>query len=237
MIPTDNNIKHKTEHQEVWELLPWYINRSLNAIEENRVKTHAKDCIACKIELNQQYQIVEKMQQDTFLQQTAQISFSKLKQRIENQSNISPRFAENPEKEQKGLGFFYSNFFRLDHVKFFGYVALLAGLLITVSSLFHIPSDLLETTNVYRTLGSSSDVTHQKGNLIHVVFADSATSKQINDVISGVSGQIIKGPSKNGVYEIWIDEQPINKHEFNGIVNRLRNHKLIVFAEPTQGTD
>lgn len=74
------NIKDtsNSEHQKVWHLLPWYINHSLDPAEHEYVKSHVKTCTACRIELNQQQHLYEKMQQSNHLQQVSQVSFTQL---------------------------------------------------------------------------------------------------------------------------------------------------------------
>ena len=82
------NIKETSgsEHQKVWSLLPWYVNHSLESVEHEFVESHVKACIACRIELNKQQQMFEKMQQTDYLQQVSMVSFAKLKERIGEQS-------------------------------------------------------------------------------------------------------------------------------------------------------
>lgn len=235
---TDNNqTKHKSEHQQIWELLPWYINHSLNTIEENRAKTHVQHCIACKIELQQQQQIFDKMNQASLLQQASQISFSQLKQRIEKDPKTSKELVHDKRKGERGLEFFNSIFFSFNNFKFVASVVTVAAVLIILPSFFHASRNLLETTNAYRTLAAASpQVIDEKNNVMRVVFAESVTLNQINSIISSASGKIIKGPSKNGVYEIQIGDESISKDQLVTIVNRLRDHESIVFAELAQGT-
>src|SRR5215831_1323709 len=46
---TDNS--HSSEHAEVWEMLPWYVNGTLSDHERASVEAHLVTCAACQAEL------------------------------------------------------------------------------------------------------------------------------------------------------------------------------------------
>ena len=89
MLSSNIKILSNSEHQKVWDLLPWYVNYSLDPAEQDIVKKHIKTCVTCRIELNQQQQVFEKMQQTDLLQQVSQVSFAQLKKRIEGDNPSS----------------------------------------------------------------------------------------------------------------------------------------------------
>lgn len=234
MSLTDNKMIHKSEHQEVWELLPWYINHSLDTTEEHRVRTHAKNCIACKIELTQQQQIFEKVNQVNLLQQTAQISFAQLKQRIEKQPKVSVISEHDKQRKMiQRFEFFCSNFFSFNYLK---YAAVVAGIIMLTVPFIFSPFEMHESTNVYRTLATSPEGIGRENNLARVVFSEHATSQQIKDILISISGHIINGPSRNGVYEVAIGNHQASMQEINESITRLQNHNLVIFAGLTQGS-
>ena len=69
MLSSDTQAPSNNEHQKVWTLLPWSVNQSLDSIEQAFVNRHVKTCITCRIELNQQQQVFDKIQQAGILQQ------------------------------------------------------------------------------------------------------------------------------------------------------------------------
>lgn len=99
MALTDFKITRKSEHQEVWNLLPWYVNHSLDPAEQDFVRKHVKTCVTCRIEINQQQQLFEKIHQPDLLQQVSQVSFAQLKKRMQEQSKLST-FAEQAKPSQ-----------------------------------------------------------------------------------------------------------------------------------------
>jgi len=217
MAHTDIKITSKSEHQEVWNLLPWYVNHSLDPAEQDFVRKHVKTCVTCRIEINQQQQLLEKIQQPDLLQQVSQVSFAQLKKRMQEQSK--------PSQEQK--------IFSHQFLGFVKYIALAASLLLlAMPFMLNLPTDDPELKGDYRTLANPAEGEH-KNNIIRIVFAEHSAAEQIETILNGVSGRIIKGPSKNGIYEVQIGNRQANSLEINDAISQLRKNSLVVFAEPS----
>lgn len=217
MAHTDIKITSKSEHQEVWNLLPWYVNHSLDPAEQDFVRKHVKTCVTCRIEINQQQQLLEKIQQPDLLQQVSQVSFAQLKKRMQEQSK--------PSQEQK--------IFSHQFLGFVKYTALAASLLLlAMPFMLNLPTDDPELKGDYRTLANPAEGEH-KNNIIRIVFAEHSGTEQIETILNGVSGHIIKGPSKNGIYEVQIGNRQANSLEVDDAISQLRKNSLVVFAEPS----
>lgn len=217
MTLTQIKITSKSEHQEVWDLLPWYVNHSLDPAEQDFVRKHVKTCVTCRIEINQQQQLLEKIQQPDLLQQVSQVSFAQLKKRMQEQSK--------PSQEQK--------IFSHQFLGFVKYTALAASLLLlAMPFMLNLPTDDPELKGDYRTLANPAEGEH-KNNIIRIVFAEHSGTEQIETILNGVSGHIIKGPSKNGIYEVQIGNRQANSLEINDAISQLRKNSLVVFAEPS----
>ena len=226
MAHTDIKITSKSEHQEVWNLLPWYVNHSLDPAEQDFVRKHVKTCVTCRIEINQQQQLLEKIQQPDLLQQVSQVSFAQLKKRMQEQSNLSA-FAEQAKPSQA------QKFFSHQLLGFVKYTALAASLLLlAMPFMLNLPTDDPELKGDYRTLANPAEGEH-KNNIIRIVFAEHSGTEQIETILNGVSGHIIKGPSKNGIYEVQIGNRQANSLEVDDAISQLRKNSLVVFAEPS----
>ena len=226
MTLTQIKITSKSEHQEVWDLLPWYINHSLDPAEQDFVRKHVKTCVTCRVEINQQQQLLEKIQQQDLLQQVSQVTFARLKKRMQEQSKLGA-FAEQakPSQEQK--------LFSHQFLGFVKYTALAASLLLLALPLMlNPPTDDPELKSDYRTLANPAEGKH-KNNFIRIVFAEHLGAEQIKAILNGVSGHIIKVPSKNGIYEVQIGNRQTNSLEVNDAISQLRKNSLVVFAEPS----
>jgi anti-sigma factor RsiW len=51
MTQRATDTSHPSEHHEVWELLPWYVNGTLDDRERASVQAHLMTCAACQAEL------------------------------------------------------------------------------------------------------------------------------------------------------------------------------------------
>jgi len=233
MVFTQIKITSQSEHQKVWDLLPWYINRSLNPVEHAIVKNHIKTCITCRIELSQQERLFREIQQTDLLQQVSQASFAQLKKRIETHPEV---YVSGDAALNKDLIFFP---FQIRFLSFAKYTALAASLLfLAVPFMLNSLTVQPEIEGAYRTLASSTenaDNINNVNNVVRIVFADHPDSEQIDAVVYSVSGHIIKGPSPNGVYEVRIGDHQTDSHQVNDAIFRLREHSSVIFAELAQG--
>ncbi len=222
----NNKSNSNHEHRQVWSLLPWFINRTLNAEEQAQVESHVKTCITCQIELKQQRQVYNNIQQAELLQQMSNASFSQLKKRIDTQpvsqlASIRTRF-EN----------FQRLFFPFQAAKSFALV--LAILLIPAVFIFNVMPDKTLPANEYRTLAQTPAPLpeSQQPGLIRVVFTDETDGAQIGTIVNSVHGRIVNGPYKNGVYEILIDDEQQYSITTTEVIERLRHNAHVIFAEP-----
>ena len=227
MLSSNIKVPNNSEHQKTWDLLPWYINHSLDPAEQDIVKKHIKTCITCRIELNQQQRVFEKMQQTDLLQQVSQVSFAQLKKRIEEPKLYVLTKHNEPKKELK--------FFSHQFLSFIKYTALAASLLLLALP-FMLDSliDKPELKGDYRTLANSIEG-EQRNNFIRVIFADQSNPEQIEAILSSVSGHIVKGPSQNGVYEVQIGNQQADSQEVKDAISHLRKNTSVIFAELAHG--
>lgn len=228
MVSSDSGISTRSEHQKVWDLLPWYINNTLDSVEQARVRNHVKFCITCRIELNQQQQLVEKMQQIDLLEQVSQVSFAQLKIKIEKQPNLYMLVKHHDAK--KDLQFSSRQF-----LSFVQYTALAASLLL-LSLPFMLGSliDITELRSDYRTLANSV-AGEESMNMLRIVFSDQSDQEQINAILSAVSASIVKGPSDNGVYLVQIGDQHTSSQDVKNAIAHLHNDTRIIFAELAHG--
>ncbi|MBK9663076.1 MAG: zf-HC2 domain-containing protein [Nitrosomonas sp.] len=228
MLSSDTQVPSNNEHQKVWTLLPWSVNQSLDPVEQAIVNRHVKTCITCRIELNQQQQVFDKIQQAGILQQISHASFTRLQKRIETQPKLDD-FAK-PNEPEKVLKHFPYQF-----LGFFKYIAVAASILLLA---FPLMQDSLidqpELKGDYRTLANPTEG-ERRNNMIRIVFATPSNPEQISAILSDVSGQIVKGPSPTGIYEVQIGDQQTNLQEVKDAVSRLQNNVRVIFAELAHG--
>lgn len=228
MLSSNIKVPNNSEHQKAWDLLPWYINHSLDPVEQDIVNKHIKTCITCRIELNQQQQVLAKIQQTDLLQQVSQVSFAQLRKRIEEQPSLYTLAKHNELKKEPKL--FLRQFLNFLKCTALAASLLLLGLPFILDSLIDKP----ELKGDYRTLANSIEG-KQRNNFIRVIFADQSNPEQIEAILSSVSGHIVKGPSQNGVYEVQIGSQQADSREVKDAISHLRKNTSVIFAELAHG--
>ncbi len=228
MLSDKTKFSSGTEHQKVWDLLPWYINRTLDTTEREIVHVHVKTCIACRIELNQQQLIYERIPQLGSTRQLSQVSFNQLKNRIAKRpqmyvvSQQEKRIEKLPSMSWRSVSF-------LKHVALAASIVMFALPFMLSSSI-----DYHSSGNEYRTLASAT-TGEQSQNILRIVFTDPLSPQKINTILDSVSGEILSGPSENGVYEVRIGNQQSSLQMVKAAITRLKNNQDVVFAEFAHG--
>jgi hypothetical protein len=89
-----------------------------------------------------------------------------------------------------------------------------------------------QPVNQFRTLSSSKRVP-SKDNEIRVVFADHIADHRIVRILAPFGGEIVSGPSAQGVYMIRIGSDKMERRDLSKVIEKLRANDDIIFAEPT----
>jgi len=223
MKPLPNN--PYSAHQEISLLLPWYINNSLHRDEIKKVENHLKVCLTCRRELATLHKLAAAVQQEGTIDSAAQASFSQLKKQIHSSNKViqekAPKVVALPVQRKR-----YGNF------KFLPRPALALAAVLLLSLL--IPR-FIDTGNSpmheYRTLSNAENPAISQ-NTIRVIFSSDTKQLQINEILASVHGQIVDGPTAQGVYTVSIDSELASKNVLDKVAS-LRKNAHVIFAEPS----
>lgn len=215
-------------HQEISLLLPWFVNKTLSGAERIRVENHLKVCLTCRREIAGLIKLSEAVQQDGSLDSAVQASFSQLRKRIEltapDVQEVMPPTVNLPVRRK------WTDKPVLKHLAMEPQALALAAVLILsllVNGYFYTGKML---NNDYRTLSDTTTSIAGK-NDIKVVFADKTDQQQLNKILTSVHGQIVEGPSAQGVYTVRIEEKFAAANLLETIT-QLRENPNVIFAEP-----
>jgi len=222
---------YSSEHQQATLLLPWYVNRTLHSDESHFVESHLKSCLVCKIELANLQKLSASISQENLFAPVAHASFLQLKNRIHKN--------EIPSKKKSwdfdyllSFRLWFSNLSTKNLVSLYSSFVLGSLLLLTFSLIS--PAFFAEkqnSVNSFHTLSSSKQVTH-KQNEIRLVFSNEITQNEIIQIVNSVQGQIVAGPTAQGVYTIRIGKQKNTSINLIKTISLLRNKKQVIFSEP-----
>ncbi len=213
-------------------LLPWYVNGTLQTGEKSLVETHLKVCLQCRAELVEQQKISLMVNSEDPFTVKADASFSLLQSRIHRGHPLSA--------DQAGKGSVFTGFVQriagfFKTAELFRHAFFAPAMIALLGVIFFIRADhsgsYPDQEHQFRTL-SSSQRSQLKSNEIRVVFAGNVQKTRMAEIIAPFDGEIISGPSAQGVYIIRVDMNAGKGKDISGLVAGLRNNSDVIFAEP-----
>jgi hypothetical protein len=233
--------KPSSEHHELSQLLPWYVNKTLQGSELKALEDHLTFCLTCKRDLIQIQKLAQAVNQEGSLDSAEQATFSRLKKRLHTGQPLDlESLPQQVLVEQPKIQPFNGNSRRsnprkrgwLSRAMSRPVLALAAVFLFSLSLLMprHTETGLQQGNN-FRTL-SDTQQEPISANEIRVVFADNVNQEQKNKIVARVHGQFIgDNPTAQGVYTIRLDSGIAVKRLLD-VVDSLRKDSNVIFAEP-----
>jgi len=220
---------HPYEHQEVWELLPWYVNGTLSDHERTRVEAHLMTCAACQAELARCRDLAVAVHAAADAWEPSAEHFARVLARLDaTTASATPRWGwwDAVRGQYERYGELLRRTPPLIRWTLVMQSALTLGLVGIL--MWQAP---WAPERFYRTLSSSSDQTAQKRVQIRVVFADDITEKALRALLTEVRGTIIAGPSPVGVYTVAVALSGGERAQADIALETLRAHPQVRLAE------
>jgi hypothetical protein len=235
----------KAEHREISELIPWYVNGTIGAIDRQKLDTHSLTCAACRDEMLQERWICQAISADSRIEYMPAASFRRLQARLD-EGDIGSDRERAYDAHVLPLGPQASVFVRAARERLVrrsgrrsihrwmpwrrlaaASIAVLAVALGLVSADKHrargrdLPSD-------YHTVTSSAP--RAPNEVIRAVFSPTITLVELQTILEQARLQIIAGPTEAGVYSLAAtSDRPVNS-----ALALLRRHPAVRFAESTE---
>lgn len=234
-----HDTKPYSDHQELSQLLPWYVNKTLHGSELKAVEAHLSVCLVCKRELVQLQKLAQAVTQEGSLDSAEQASFSRLKMRLHGQTQPLQQQTQ-PEQHKTPAA---TNVKRLSSAKKQRWIstvsimrhpalAMAAALLLSITLLMpDYAGNDAQLGNNFRTLSDTQPETSLNSNEIRVVFAENVDQAQKNKILERVHGEIIDNPTAQGVYTVRLNNPIATKNPLDA-VELLRKDNNVIFAEP-----
>jgi hypothetical protein len=220
-----------TTHHEVWLLLPWYVNGTLEGRELDLVQQHLQICITCRKELAVQQQLAEAIRHSSIIALSPQVAFSRLRERI-----VSG--AQSPEGQTRWWHRLRSQWLevlaRRSSVSLPRRAAIAFSLLLMIGLALAARSWLMSLfeTPKYYTLAQHNSLSAVGPHDIRVVFVKTADQQQIEQLLRAVRGEVVEGSSSIGVYTVRIGSDNGSSPDLRAVLERLRDHPSVLLAEP-----
>lgn len=213
-------------HQRIWDLLPWYANGTLPSEELRAVEDHLDVCARCREEVAVCRATREALAQTGEVAPSPHpVQLARLLTRVDELESGSGSGRRPFLAALKALLVPTSPVRALLAVQL-AITALLVGLLVWQQR-------QPETLPLYRTL-SAPAAPRGDAARVRVVFAETATEKEIREILLRVHGEIVAGPSVFGTYTVEI---PTDGETPGSLLAHLRSQPQVRFAEPMPAVD
>ncbi len=215
-----------SEHQEIWELLPWLVNGRLSEGESRRVEAHLRLCDACRDEYAAQRQIYQLIAADTAVEQMPMAGLNKLRQRIEA---AAP--AADPQSESFSLATGQNEGRSAPDRHWYlrrgaAAAAVLAlSVALGIPAAIHLQKQRHGEPSPYYTV--TAPMAQHPGAVIRAVFAPTVTLSELQGLLDDAHLRIVAGPTEAGVYSLAMTAP----QSIDWSLGQLRGHASVRFAE------
>jgi hypothetical protein len=231
MTQHEANARHNRVHQEVCELLPWYVNGRLEGREREGVEMHLSTCPSCQAELGHCRDLAAAVQATGETAWSPSPSqFSRLLARIDA---AEAHGAQNGGWLERLRARYTKHLLVLQSTPRLvrwtlaaqgAMILLLVGVLV-----WQAPSS---PEPLYRTLADDSEHAPGSQARLQVVFADDMTERELRALLTNIEGTIVKGPSPLGIYTVEIPVSADSRDLVDPILDAVRAHPKVRLAEP-----
>ncbi|HEV3041213.1 MAG TPA: zf-HC2 domain-containing protein [Candidatus Angelobacter sp.] len=203
------------KHSEVLELLPWYVNATLDEQERQTVEAHVAGCSECAAELESLVAMRRMVVSagdagpvpSPFMLNRALEQIEEY-ERAKSHQEAAPQEA-TPRRAESGFWKKMVDWWQLTPA--FTRFAIAAQLILVVSLGITVVYQGTHPSVIYVPLaGPSSD---ELGATLAVKFSQGATEQEIRQALTAVDGEIIAGPSALDLYTIRLKHVPRNRTE------------------------
>jgi len=192
------NEQHEEHHESAWELLPWYVNGSLNADEAVPVERHLANCPACRQE-------VERCRNLALVTRSS---------RLENRQGWAPSprhfgqilaqvdAAETaPSTGRPSLAHRLRSWLLETPTPMRWAFAFQAALIVALTGVLFAPAP---PDAPYETLSRTAESAASERVRLRMVFAEEATEKELRDLLHDIDATIVDGPTPQGIYTVQL---------------------------------
>jgi anti-sigma factor RsiW len=212
-------------HESVSQLMPWYANSTLSPEEHAAVEEHLKSCAACRSELDWLQNVSAAMTDLAEEAPAASPSFAKVLASVDEWERSKGSLEFEPSRQRSWMaGWFDVVWNPPASVARFALAASFA-LVIGLGIYLAVPRG---ASPAYTTLSGSEPAAD--GAKLTVSFAPNTTVEQMGQVLLGIRGTIVSGPSANGIYVVALPINSENNADIQVVIEKLRNDKAIRFV-------
>ena len=228
---TEGNRRERL-HKRVWDLLPWYVSETLSDGERRTVESHLAACSRCREEIVTCRRLGEAIRQtEEIVPMVHPARLARLMEKIDEERDDGHGWRHAVLAPWRGLASLVQATPPLARgallVQLVFLVAL-TGLLVRWSRMPDAPAPQYQTLSESAPAPATTETTAR----LRLVFTEGTTEREVRDLLLGIRGQIVAGPSALGVYTV---EVPAGPDPLEKVLAHLRARPRVSLAEPAVG--
>lgn len=225
MTTHDEHRPPGAEHEQVAEILPWYVNASLSRNETALVDEHLPACAACREELARCRAISVAAQSVTQSEEGWAPSpqhFARILGRVDasEQRKLGARGRSLLERARSWVGA------TPRPVRWAFAVQGVAAVALAAALLWRAPAP----SPAYETLSRPAAAVAGDRARLHVVFAEETTERELRDLLNDIGGVLVGGPTPRGVYTVELPVSASERERVEASAARLRGERRVRFV-------
>ena len=225
--PPTASADFRREHQDVWEILPWHVNGTLEDAEAAKVDRHLDSCLTCRSELGRQRDLARHIRDNDAIEGVMEASLAKMHARIVEHEHGFPHSAPPRRLVDRWLSAALRPF-RESPRLVLGLVAAQAVAIVVMVTAIPLATPALSPYGApYGTLSQESGLP-EGGALLRVVFSPTTEERAMRDLLAAGGLRIVDGPSPTGVYTLSVPTG--DGDTVDAELARLRSSALVDFV-------
>ena len=204
----------RSTHEDVIELLPWFVNGTLGEQEAALVEAHVHECVRCFSLLQQERQLHGLLSAESSTPIASAVhGFERLRPKLEPDARRAREEAGRRWRSPEG----------------FALAAGLAALAVAVIIWERFDNAPPVDAGEFETLSAPTAATSRT---VDIIFAPALMETEMRILLQSVGAVIVNGPTDIGRYTIRIDQSP-DGLEPDAVVERLRADPRVRFVGPS----
>jgi len=228
MTPHEALAPDATCHPEVWALLPWGVNGTLEGHERRAVEERLATCPSCRAELARCHVVAAALlaaPARTWSPSPADVS--RILTRVSAADESEPRLTAWLGRRRDQIRRVLASLTPTPPILRWAF-AVQGALVVLLVSL--VVWQATTPAPAYRTLAKSGDHAGEAGLKIHVAFAEDMTERELRALLTSVGGTVVGGPSALGIYTVRVGP---SSGDPGLALEKLRAHGKVRLAEPS----
>ncbi len=227
---SSNNISH----EEINLLLPWYLNGTLQSEEKEVVTKHLSDCSLCHMEIEElkllRGSILEANEaHDAMLSVPVERMEMNILDRIDSFEESNEQKTQRvPVADSEPIWSKVQGFLGAITMPSLSPVGMAALFVIQFAIILGLAGTLFFNEPEYEVLSTGNQVAEDLGPSIMISFQNSATEKEIRELLTSVGGKIIDGPKAGGLYIVELPAGFNSESTMDEEIAKLKLNKSVV---------